>query len=130
MDSTVFWIWFSQLDKVSYPTKSLLLQEFGSVEDIFKCPDFSEFSYVTNEENYLLFDHNFIAAGLLRKTSRTCSDGGKRPSLACGHRRHRHRFLHPGHSVGKYPGREELSGAGCLHRGYLRPRHRHRVGDP
>lgn len=54
MDSTVFWIWFSQLEKVSHQVKSLLLQEFGNVEDIFSCPDFSEFSYISNEENYLL----------------------------------------------------------------------------
>lgn len=70
MDSTVFWIWFSQLDKVSYPTKSLLLQEFGSVEDIFKCPDFSEFSYVTNEENDLLSNKDVSASQAIYESTR------------------------------------------------------------
>jgi len=56
MTSILFWIWYSQLEKVSYRTRSLLLQEFGNVADIFKCPDFSEFSFVTDEENYLLTD--------------------------------------------------------------------------
>ena len=62
MTKAVYWIWFAELFSLEPNVKNYLLESFGDAESIFKCTDYSKFSYLSIKDKTVLMNKKLESA--------------------------------------------------------------------